>query len=107
MCLLSNLPLFNPTYGANGQGEAHSVEHCGGDCAVVVWVLDAVVTTEKASLVRAHLTQVKGCQGQTSCEWRDQEALPLGAVRGWRTGWTGLQRKSRFFLQSVPFCRIV
>lgn len=62
-----------PTYAANGQGEAHSVQHCGGDCAVVERVLDAVVVTEKARLIGADLTQVKGCQRQTSCGRRDQE----------------------------------
>ncbi len=69
-CVLSNLP---PTYAANGQGEAHSVEHCGGDCAVVERVLDALVVTEKAPLIGADLTQVKGRQRQTSCGRRDQE----------------------------------
>ena len=66
------MPQVNPTYAANGQAEAHSVEHCGGDCAVVERVLDAVVVTEKAPLIGADLTQVKGRQGQTSCGRRDQ-----------------------------------
>lgn len=45
-------------------------------------VLDAFVVTEKAPLIGADLTQVKGRQGQTSCEWKDQEELPLEEVKG-------------------------
>lgn len=67
-----------PTYAANGQGEAHSVEHRGAYGAAVERVLDAFVVTEKAPLVGADLTQVKGCQRQTPCGRRDQEMLPLG-----------------------------
>ena len=67
----------SPTYAANGQAEAHSVQHCGGDCAVVERVLDALVVTEKAPLVGADLTQVKGCQRQAACGRRDQEGLPV------------------------------
>lgn len=63
----------SPTYAANGQREAYSVEHRGGDGAVVEGVLDAVIATEKAPLIRAHFTQVKGCQRQTPCGWRDWE----------------------------------
>lgn len=43
----------------------------------MVRVLDAVVVTEKAPLVGAHLTQVKGCQRQGSCGRRDQEESQL------------------------------
>lgn len=78
MCVLSNLPGETPTYAANGQGEAHGVEHCGGDCARVERVLDAVVATEKAPLIGADLTQVKGRQRQASCGRRDRE----GEVKG-------------------------
>lgn len=39
-------------------------------------VLDAVVCTEKAPLVGTDLTQVIGCQRQTSCGRRDREELP-------------------------------
>lgn len=67
------------TYAANGQREAHRVQHRGGDGAVVEGVLDAVIATEKAPLVRLHLTQVKGRQRQTPCGWRDQEE---GEVKG-------------------------
>lgn len=70
---MPNVPQAIPTYAANGQAEAHSVQHCGGDCAVVERVLDAVVVTEKAPLIGADFTQVKGCQRQTSCGRRDQE----------------------------------
>lgn len=65
--------LASPTYAANGQGEAHGVQHCGGDCAVVEGVLDAVVVTEKAPLIGADLTQIKGRQRQTPCGRRDSE----------------------------------
>lgn len=68
-----NLQLASPTYAANGQGEAHGVQHSGGDCAVVEGVLDAVVVTEKASLIGADLTQVKGRQRQTPCGRRDSK----------------------------------
>lgn len=44
-------------------------------------VLDALVVTEKAPLVRADLTQVKGCQRQTSCGGRDQDGLLLEEVK--------------------------
>ena len=44
------------TYRHNGQGEAHGVQHRGGDGAVVERVADAVVCTEKAPLVGADLT---------------------------------------------------
>lgn len=66
-------PPVAPTYAANGQAEAHSVQHGGGDCAVVERVLDAVVITEKAPLIGTDLTQVKGRQRQASCGWRDRE----------------------------------
>lgn len=66
-------PWVAPTYAANGQAEAHRVQHRGGDCAVVEGVLDAVVATEKAPLIGTDFTQVKGCQRQTSCGRRDQE----------------------------------
>lgn len=66
-------PLAAPTYAANGQAEAHSVQHGGGDCAVVERVLDAVVITEKAPLIGTDLTQVKGRQRQAACGWRDRE----------------------------------
>lgn len=88
ICHWPNLLLVAPTYAANGQGEAHSVQHCGGDCAVVERVLDAVVVTEKARLIGADLTQVKGCERQTSCGRRDQE----GGGRGQRSktkAWQG------------------
>lgn len=68
-----------PTYAANGQREAYSVQHRGGDGAVVEGVLDAVIGTEKAPLVRTHLTQVKGCQRQAPCGRRDGEE---GEVKG-------------------------
>lgn len=45
-------------------------------------VLDAVIVTEKAPLVRADLTQVKGRQRQTPCGGEDQEGLPVEEVRG-------------------------
>lgn len=51
----------SPTYAANGQREAYSVQHCGGDGAGVEGVLDAVIVTEKAPLIGTHFTQVKGC----------------------------------------------
>lgn len=53
--------LRSPTYAANGQREAYSVQHRGGDGAVVEGVLDAVIVTEKAPLIGTHFTQVKGC----------------------------------------------
>lgn len=53
-------------------------------------VLDAFVVTEKAPLVGTDLTQVKGCQRQTPCGWRDQEELPLKEVK--ENAW---QRKRR------------
>lgn len=68
-----------PTYAANGQSEAYSVQHRGRDGAVVERVLDAVVVTEKAPLIGTHLTQVKGCQRQTPCGWRDREE---GEIKG-------------------------
>lgn len=46
---------------------------------MVEGVLDAVIVTEKAPLIRTHLTQVKGCQRQAPCGWRDREE---GEVRG-------------------------
>lgn len=61
---------MTPTYAANGQSEAHSVQHCGGDGAVVEGVVNGVIATEKAPLVGADLTQVKGCQWQTPCGQR-------------------------------------
>lgn len=39
-------------------------------------VLDAVVATEKAPLVGADLSQVKGRQRQTPCGRREQDKLP-------------------------------
>lgn len=36
-------------------------------------VLDAVIVTEKAPLIRTHLTQVKGRQRQAPCGGRDRE----------------------------------
>lgn len=63
----------SPTYAANGQCEAYSVQHRGGDGAVVEGVLDAVIVTEKAPLIRAHFAQVKGRQRQAPCGWRDWE----------------------------------
>lgn len=60
------------TYAANGQRQAHRVQHCGGDRAVVEGVPDAVVATEKASLIGAHFAQVEGRQGQASCGRRDE-----------------------------------
>lgn len=66
-------PSVTPTYAANGQSEAHCVQHCGGDRAAVVGVPDGVVGTEKAPLIGAHLAQVKGRQRQASCGRRDQQ----------------------------------
>lgn len=66
------------TYGANGEDEAHGVEHRGGDCAGVVGVPDAVIATEKAHLIRADLTQVKDCQRQTPCGGQDRAELTTG-----------------------------
>lgn len=61
-----------PTYAANGQHQAHRVQHRGGDRAAVEGVLDAVVATEKAPLIGAHFAQVEGRQGQASCGRRDE-----------------------------------
>lgn len=60
------------TYRANGQSEAHTVEHIGGDCAGVEGVADAVIVTEKAPLIGLDLAQFKGCQGQSRCGWREE-----------------------------------
>lgn len=70
-----------PTYAANGQREAHSVEHRGGDCTGVERVLDAVVCTEKAPLVGTDLTQVEGCQRQTSCGKERPGGITTGRVK--------------------------
>lgn len=64
-------PPATPTYAANGQRQAHRVQHGGGDRAVVEGVPDAVVATEKAPLIGAHFAQVKGRQGQATCGRRD------------------------------------
>lgn len=64
---------MTPTYAANGQSEAHRVQHCGGDRAAVEGVPDGVVGTEKAPLIGAHFAQVKGRQRQASCGRRDQQ----------------------------------
>lgn len=77
------------TYTANGQAEANSVEYCGGDSAVVEGVADAVIITEKAPLVRADLTQVKGRQRQTPCGGRDQEGGRGGGQRSKQYGTEG------------------
>lgn len=61
---------MTPTYAANGQSEAHRVQHCGGDRAAVVGVPDGVIGTEKAPLIGAHFAQVKGRQRQASCGQR-------------------------------------
>lgn len=64
---LPPFPRKRATYAANGQREAHRVQHRGGDGAVVEGVPDAVVATEKAPLVGPHLTQVEGRQRQAPC----------------------------------------
>lgn len=63
--------MATPTYAANGQRQAHRVQHRGGDRAVVEGVPDAVVATEKAPLIGPHFAQVEGRQGQASCGRRD------------------------------------
>lgn len=107
-CLLC---FFIPTYTANGQGEAHSVKHCGGDCAVVERVLDAFVVTEKAPLVGADLTQVKGRQRQTSCGRRSgrsgvkrdtaREKVRVLKEKGWGPQVCHLSRGSDWWLSKV------
>lgn len=69
-----------PTYAANGQHQAHRVQHRGGDRAAVEGVPDAVVATEKAPLIGPHFAQVEGRQGQASCGRRD-EREGTGQVR--------------------------
>lgn len=83
---------MTPTYAANGQHQAHRVQHRGGDRAAVEGVLDAVVATEKAPLIGAHFAQVEGRQGQASCGRRDERegnrsgAGGSGKVSGVRRG---------------------
>lgn len=63
--------MTTPTYAANGQRQAHRVEHRGGDRAVVEGVPDGVVATEKPPVIGAHFAQVEGRQRQASCGRRD------------------------------------
>lgn len=46
------------TYRENGQGEPHCVEDSGCDGTVMERILDAVIITEKASLIRFYFGQV-------------------------------------------------
>lgn len=80
---------MTPTYAANGQHQAHRVQHRGGDRAAVEGVADAVVATEKAPLIGPHFAQVEGRQGQASCGRRDERE---GGVRN-GTGRSGKGRQ--------------
>lgn len=59
------------TYRAYRQREAHSVENSGGDGTGVERVHDAFIFTEKSPLIGLYFAQVKCCQGQTSCGWKE------------------------------------
>lgn len=55
---ITKAPYTLATYRENGQGEPHCVEDSGCDGTVMERILDAVIITEKASLIRFYFGQV-------------------------------------------------
>lgn len=55
---ITKAPYVLATYRENGQGEPHCVEDSGCDGTVMERILDAVIITEKASLIRFYFGQV-------------------------------------------------